>query len=54
MELVKRVLRSERWTASDTFVRDGPGRPCAPLAPAEVAALEARFTERGRERELHL
>ena len=53
-KVMKRVLRSERWTAPDTFVRERPGDPYVRFDPSDVAALEARLTERGRERELDL
>jgi len=49
----KRQLRAERWECDEpVFFRPAKGAALRGLTAADVAALRARFVERGREREL--
>jgi fatty-acyl-CoA synthase len=49
----KRPLRAERWECAEpVFFRTAKGAPLARMTPRDVAALRARFVERGRESEL--
>ena len=49
----KRQLRAERWECDEpVFFRAAKGEPLRRMTARDVAALRARFAERGREREL--
>jgi fatty-acyl-CoA synthase len=49
----KRQLRGERWECAEpVFFRPSRGAALRRMTAADVAALRARFVERGREREL--
>src|SRR5215468_460651 len=49
----KRQLRGERWECAEpVFYRPARGEPLRRMTARDVAALRARFAERGREREL--
>ena len=49
----KRPLRAERWECAEpVYFRAAQGAPLSRLTGADVAALRARFAERGREHEL--
>ena len=49
----KRQLRAERWECDEpVFFRAAKNAALQRMTAADVAALRARFVERGREREL--